>query len=129
VWLAHQPVAARELDGYYVYLHHTLPAEARTDIAHFNKALNDAQQHHEAVANRAFCRMDLGQWPAAIADFEESVGIYPNNDLAEFSIGECYFNPHDDAQAKARFERALALNPGSTLAQEFLVKVAARNAT
>ena len=150
VWLAHYPVAARELEGYYLYLHHTLPSEARTDLAitHFNEALalSDIQQHYEAidtytlaytlvpefyeaVDNRAFCRMDLGQWPAAIADFEESLRINPANDLAEFSIGECYFNLHDDAQARTYFERALALNPESALAQEFLAKVAARAAT
>jgi tetratricopeptide (TPR) repeat protein len=148
VWLAHLPVAARELRGYYFYLQYQQPAEERIELAvsHFNEAmsLSDAQRHHdaidaytlahtlvpefyEAVDNRAFCWMDLGRWPEAIADFEESLRINSANDLAEFSIGECYFNLHDDAQAKARFEKALALNPDSALAQEFLGKVAARS--
>lgn len=148
VWLAHQPIAARELEGYYLYLQHTQPSEARVEqaIGHFNEALalSDAGQHqaaidtytlaytlvpefYEAVDNRAFCRMDLGQWPAAIADFEQSLRINPASDLAEFSIGECYFNLHDDAQARTHFERALALNPESALARDFLAKVAARS--
>jgi tetratricopeptide (TPR) repeat protein len=147
VWLAHQPVVARELRGYYTYLQYHQPAQERIEQAmnHFNEALalSDAQRHHdaidtytlaytlvpefyEAVDNRAFCWMDLGCWPEAITDFEESLRINPANDLAEFSIGECYFNLHDDAQAKAHFEKALALNPNSALAQEFLAKVAAR---
>ncbi|MBO2007614.1 tetratricopeptide repeat protein [Hymenobacter negativus] len=148
VWLAHLPVAARELRGYYTYLQFHQPAAERIEqaIRHFDEALalSDAQRHHdaidtytlaytlvpelyEAVDNRAFCWMDLGCWPEAIADFEESLRINPASDLAEFSIGECYFNLHDDAQAKARFEKALALNPDSALAQEFLGKVAARS--
>lgn len=147
VWLARQPVAARELAGYYTYLQHTqAPAERVEEaIRRFNEglALSDAQQPQEAIEaytlaytlvpeffeavdNRAFCRMDLGQWLAAITDFEESLRINPGSDLAEFSIGECYFNLRDYAQAQLHFERALALNPDSELAREFMDKIAAR---
>ncbi|MGI4875756.1 MAG: tetratricopeptide repeat protein [Janthinobacterium lividum] len=153
VLLTHQPVAAHELEGYHYYLNAMQgdgeePVNPAVDqaIEYFNQALalSDEERHLEAIAayteafklvpvfyealdNRAFCKMDLGQWQAAILDFEESLQINSLNALAEFSIGECYFNLGDDDQATRRFEKALEIDPAYNLPREFLQKVAARH--
>ena len=154
VLLGHEPVRGHELEGYHYYLRAMGGSSAPPDpdssevdqaIRYFNQglALSDEQRHWDAIAayteaadlvpafyealdNRAFCLMDLGLWERAIMGFEQSRSGNRDNELAEFSIGECYFNLGDDAQATARFAKALALDPTHSLSSEFLQKIAAR---
>lgn len=105
-------------------------------------ALSSEKKHHEAIAkyslsvdlipnffeaidNRAFCYMDLGNWDEAIKGFELSLSVNPVSLLAEFSIGECFLRLGNYARAKEQFEKAIAIDPNHKLSHDFLAKAMA----
>lgn len=137
-------IAAGELMGYHEYLRQTREPEYYVTLAneyyqagiHFTdhknydaaidayaKAIDLIPEFFEAIDNRAFCKMDLGKWPEAIADFEASLSVNPGSLLAEFSIGECYLQMANYQKAKEQFEKAVAIDPTHQLSKELLVKV------
>jgi tetratricopeptide (TPR) repeat protein len=146
----HSAVGEHELIGYLEYLKHTdyrkyIDEIGEKGIAKANAlfteacALSDAKQHrqaiekyseiiellptyYEAIDNRAFCKMDLGKWEDAIADFKLSMEINPVSVLAEFSIGECYLKMAKLESAKTQFEKALSIKPDDELSKKFLAK-------
>lgn len=144
VVLGNMSVTAYELAGYHEYLRQTQEPKAYTALAidYFNHGLflTDEQKHeeaidayskgvdlfplfYEAIDNRAFCKMNLGQWEAAIEDFTLSLQVNPVSVLAEFSIGECYLRLKRYGDAKAQFEKALAIDPAHQLSKDFLAHV------
>lgn len=137
-------VRDEELTGYHEYLRQTqsidLIIQEATRYFHEGYSLTDQQKHveaiekysmainlyptlYEAIDNRAFCKMDLGQWSEAIEDFRLSLTIHPYSALAEFSIGECYMNLGDLTAAKEYFNKALAIEPDHELSKEFLQRI------
>lgn len=146
VVLGNMRVSADELIGYHEYLRQTQSPESYTSLAigYFNDGLflTDEQKHeeaidayskgvdlfplfYEAIDNRAFCKMNLAQWEAAIEDFNLSLQVNPASVLAEFSIGECYLRLKRYQDAKLQFEKALVIDPEHQLSKEFLEKVKA----
>jgi tetratricopeptide (TPR) repeat protein len=144
VVLGNMRATANELSGYHEYLKQTQPHESYTPlaIAYFNDGLflTDEQKHeeaidayskaadlvplfYEAIDNRAFCKMNLGLWEAAIEDFLLSLRVFPDSTLAEFSIGECHLRMKRYAEAKAQFEKALSIDPDHQLSKNFLEHV------
>lgn len=132
VLLTNSPLTANDLIGYHTYLQHTQDPKLYISIANeyyeTGNRLSDEKKYHEAIDayskaadlfplffeaidNRAFCKMDLGLWEEAIADFRRSLEIAPNSLLAEFSIGECYYKMGDYQNAKRQFEIAHAIDP------------------
>jgi tetratricopeptide (TPR) repeat protein len=144
VVLGNMRARAYELSGYHEYLKQTQPHESYTPLAitYFNDGLflTDEQKHeeaidayskaadlvplfYEAIDNRAFCKMNLGMWEAAIEDFQLSLQVFPDSTLAEFSIGECHLRMKHYAEAKAQFEKALTIDPEHQLSKNFLEHV------
>lgn len=143
VWIANRPLTADDLIGYHEYIRQTQAPADYIPLAssYFNEGirLSDEGKHaeaieayskasdlvpmfYEAIDNRAFCKMDLGLWQAAIEDFHQSLEVNPVSILAEFSIGECYLNMKNYQEAKTQFEKALAIDPAHQLSKDFLQK-------
>ncbi|MBL0742568.1 tetratricopeptide repeat protein [Chryseolinea lacunae] len=141
--LAKREVTFNDLTGYHEYLRQTaniteLAAEANryfmegyrlTDakklddaITAYSNAIELIPQFYEAIDNRAFCKMDLGQWQEAIEDFNLSLQQNPESVLAEFSIGECLMRLGDYTNAITQFEKALAIDPSHDVSKRFLEK-------
>lgn len=141
VVLANREVKSGELIGYHAYLRQTNNPEQYLSIAdkyyqaalkltdekkhneaidNYNKAIDLFPQFFEAIDNRAFCKMDLGLWTKAIKDFEISLSTNPNNLLAEFSIGECYYKMSNFQKAKEHFQKAHEIDPTHDAPIKFL---------
>lgn len=144
VILGNMRVMAHELVGYHEYLRQTQSPENYTSLAigYFNDGLflTDEQKHeeaidayskgvdlfplfYEAIDNRAFCKMNLALWEAAIEDFNLSLQVNPVSVLAEFSIGECCLRLKRYEDARLQFEKALAIDPDHQLSKDFLAHV------
>ena len=91
-------------------------------IVSYTKAIELIPSFFEAIDNRAFSKMDLGYWDAAIEDFNLSLKTNPDSFLAIFSIGECYFNTAKYVEAKECFEQAAVIDPNHELPKQFLAK-------
>jgi tetratricopeptide (TPR) repeat protein len=59
-------------------------------IAEYSKAIDLFPLFFEAIDNRAFTYMELGDFVSAIHDFEASLGFHPDGNAAFFSRGECF---------------------------------------
>ena len=129
---AKSSVTDDDLVGYFEYLRQTDQVNELTTLAldYYKEANRLADLHHyreaiqkysiaielvpvffEALDNRGFCKMDIGDWGGAIEDFEQSLIANPDGHSAIFSIGECYMKMAKYPEAKTYFMRAQALNP------------------
>ncbi|RZK24224.1 MAG: tetratricopeptide repeat protein, partial [Flavobacterium sp.] len=144
ILITNSQITSNDLIGYHEYLRQTHAQEKYASIANdyyqsgnmladktkyveaidaYSKAIDLFPQFFEAIDNRAFCKMDLGLWYEAIDDFRASLQQNPNSVLAEFSIGECYFNLGEYPMAKQQFEKASKIDPTHEAPQNFLNKV------
>jgi tetratricopeptide (TPR) repeat protein len=142
--LTKDKISSDDLIGYHEYLRQTQEPNYYIPIANeyyqaglrltdekkhydaidsYSKAVDLMPNFFEAIDNRAFCKMDLGQWAEAIEDFQESLEVNPNSLLAEFSIGECYLKMDNYKEAKEQFEKAIAIDPTHQAPKDFLKKV------
>jgi tetratricopeptide (TPR) repeat protein len=142
--LTKKNVTSDDLIGYHEYLRQTQEPNYYIPIANqyyqeglrltdekkhyeaidsYSKAVDLMPEFFEAIDNRAFCKMDLGQWAEAIEDFQESLEVNPGSLLAEFSIGECYLKLENYQKAKEQFEKAVAIDPTHQAPKDFLKKV------
>jgi len=143
-FLTKDKVSSDDLIGYHEYLRQTQEPTYYIPIANdyyqsglrltdekkhyeaidsYSKAIDLLPNFFEAIDNRAFCKMDLGQWAEAIEDFQESLEVNPKSLLAEFSIGECYLKMNNFQKAKEQFEKAIAIDPTHQAPKDFLKKV------
>ncbi|RYG00778.1 MAG: tetratricopeptide repeat protein, partial [Chitinophagaceae bacterium] len=132
-----------ELHGYHTYLRITddfeelaviangyfAKASAATDngdyeaaIYYYSMCIGVTPVYWEAIDNRAFSKMDLFRWSEAIEDFNLSLEVNPGNNLAIFSIGECYLRLEQNGKAREQFELVLQDDPTHELALSFLGK-------
>lgn len=139
--IGNQTVSEDDLEGYFVYIKSTqnineIVKYAKTfyqqaheltnqnnieaAIQKYTKAIDLMPNFYEAIDNRAFCHMDLGNWNEAIKGFNQSLAVNPNSMLAIFSIGECYFNSEQYSEAKPYFEHAAQIDPNHPKPKEFL---------
>jgi tetratricopeptide (TPR) repeat protein len=72
-------------------------------IAEYSRAIELFPLFFEAIDNRAFTYMELGQFREALNDFEDSLRVNPNGVAAYFSRGECLMKLGDLAAAEAVF--------------------------
>ncbi len=142
--LTNKQILADNLIGYHEYLRQTQEPNYYISIANgyykiglkltdekkhyeaidfYSKAIDLFPQFFEAIDNRAFCKMDLALWANAIEDFKLSLLQNPNSLLAEFSIGECYFNIGDYQNAKRQFEIAHNIDQNHQAPKQFLDKI------
>lgn len=89
-------------------------------VKKYDKAIDLIPGFFEAIDNRAFCFMDLGQWKEAIEGFHQSLEVNPNSFLAIFSIGECHLKLKEYPKAVEYFEKATVINPNYPKTKEFL---------
>ncbi|WP_290792327.1 tetratricopeptide repeat protein [Flavihumibacter sp. UBA7668] len=142
--LTNDKISSKDLIGYHEYLRQMKEPNYYIPIANeyyqaglrlteekrhydaidsYSKAVDLMPDFFEAIDNRAFCKMDLGQWAGAIEDFQESLEVNPNSLLAEFSIGECYLKMDNYQKAKEQFEKAIAIDQTHQAPKDFLKKV------
>jgi tetratricopeptide (TPR) repeat protein len=65
------------------------PGEQESAIDLYTKAIDIFPLFYEAIDNRAFTYMELGDYTTALRGFEESLRINPTGNAAFFSRGEC----------------------------------------
>ena len=63
--------------------------ERRTAIELYTQAIDIFPLFYEAIDNRAFTYMELGDYAEALRGFEESLYVNPTGNAAFFSRGEC----------------------------------------
>lgn len=63
--------------------------ERRTAIDLYTRAIDIFPLFYEAIDNRAFTYMELGDYAEALQGFEESLRVNPTGNSAFFSRGEC----------------------------------------
>ncbi|MEO8405090.1 MAG: tetratricopeptide repeat protein [Chitinophagaceae bacterium] len=144
VFLLNKNITSDDLIGYHEYLRQTqqvsdyvllvdkyyqdgyrLTNEKKYNeaIDAYSKAIDLVPTFFEAIDNRAFCKMDIGQWEEAIEDFKKSLLVNPGTVLAEFSIGECYFKMKEYSKAREKFEKAHEIDPSDPAPIEFLKRL------
>jgi Tetratricopeptide repeat len=72
-------------------------------ITEYSRAADLFPLFYEAIDNRAFTYMELGNYKDALTDFERSLSVNPNGLAAFFSKGECLMKLGDLAGAEAVF--------------------------
>ncbi len=72
-------------------------------IIEYSKAIYLFPLFFEAIDNRAFTHMELGDFSTAIQDFETSLGVNPDGNAAFFSRGECFLKMDRLDEAEAIF--------------------------
>lgn len=75
----------------------------REAIAEYDKAVELFPLFYEAIDNRAFLHMELGDYRTALAGFEESLRVEPNGEAAFFSRAECHLRLGEFDQAASQF--------------------------
>ncbi|MCZ8227516.1 MAG: tetratricopeptide repeat protein, partial [Burkholderiaceae bacterium] len=73
-------------------------------IAEYSQAIELFPLYYEAIDNRAFTHMELGNLREALVDFEQSLRVYPDGSTAFFSKGECLMKLGELKAAEAIFE-------------------------
>ena len=107
--------------GFYQQAHALSTEQDHTGaIQKYSQAIDLLPNFFEAIDNRAFAYMDLGQWAEAIAGFKQSLEVNPNSLLPIFSIGECHLKLKEYPQAKDYFEQAIKIAPNHPKPKEFL---------
>lgn len=77
----------------------------------YSKAIDLFPLFYEAIDNRAFTYMDLGQYTKAMDDFKSSLQVNPNGLSAFFSIGECLLKLGQYADAMQVFKNGIVKFP------------------
>ncbi|MGH8079908.1 MAG: tetratricopeptide repeat protein [Lysobacter sp.] len=90
-------------------------AQPRQAIEHYTRAFELFPLFFEAIDNRAFSLMDLGEHVAALAGFEDSLRVNPQGEAALFSRGECLLKLGRYDEAEAAFREG-AQRPGDNQA-------------
>ncbi|WP_432731816.1 tetratricopeptide repeat protein [Variovorax sp. W6] len=96
-------------------------------IAEYDAAVELFPLFFEAIDNRAFTRMELGNFREALDDFEQSLQVNPEGEAAFFSKGECLMRLGELAAAEAIFTEGKERFPAKkALFGEFLGRVRAQ---
>jgi tetratricopeptide (TPR) repeat protein len=89
-------VAAAFADGYARSEAGDVPGA----IEAYSRTLELFPGYADAVDNRGLLHMERGEWDRAIADFERSLEIAPDNPLALLSLAECHLGKRDPGRAR-----------------------------
>ncbi len=85
--------------------------ERQGAIELYTKAIDIFPLLYEAIDNRAFTYMELGDYATALQGFEESLRVNPTGNAAFFSRGECLMKLGMLDQAAAVFEEGATRFP------------------
>ncbi len=102
------------------------PNQRKEAIEAYTQAIDIYPYHFHALDNRGLTFMELGDFPNAIKDFQESLNISPKMMLPTFSIGECYYKLKDYKAALEFFEKANQIEPHNELVEKWLKLTKAR---
>jgi tetratricopeptide (TPR) repeat protein len=102
--------------------------ERQQAIASYTKAIELFPMLYEAIDNRAFTYMELGQWSSAIFDFQESLQVNPEGKAAFFSLGECMLRLGMLDKAEAVFAEGAQRWPDQPHFKQFLEQARAEMA-
>ncbi len=113
-----------------IYVHaHALGREGKRDeaIDEYSRAIDLLPTFWQAIDNRAFLQMELGDFESALHGFEHSLSIHPDGVAAFFSKGECLMKLGGRLEeAEAVFAEGVARFPDKrALFVEFLETVRA----
>lgn len=98
-------------------------------IAEYSAAIDLFPPFFEAIDNRAFTHMELGNYREALGDFEASLRVNPDGEAAFFSRGECLMRLGELETAETVFEEGLTRFPEKkTLFMDFLKQARGRRA-
>ena len=96
-------------------------------IAEYSLAIDLFPLFYEAIDNRAFTYMELGQFKEALLDFEESLQVNPTGVSAFFSKGECLLKLGEFMAAEKIFQEGQVRFPAErAMFTKFLEQVRAR---
>lgn len=99
-------------------------------IAAYSAAVDRFPPFFEAIDNRAFTHMELGNFRDALGDFEESLRVNPDGVAAFFSKGECLMRLGELEAAEAVFAEGLTRFPEkNSLFSDFLKQARGRQAS
>lgn len=73
-----------------------------------DKAIHKRADFRPALLQRGFCKIEIEQETAAIEDFQNILLIDPDNTLALFNLGTCYYNLSRYPESVHYFTEALA---------------------
>ncbi|MFC5743757.1 tetratricopeptide repeat protein [Dyella tabacisoli] len=85
--------------------------ERQSAIDLYTRAIDTFPLFYEAIDNRAFTYMELGDFAAALRGFEESLRVNPIGNAAFFSRGECLMKLGLLDKATAAFKEGAARFP------------------
>lgn len=92
-------------------------------IEHYSRAIDLFPFFSEAIDNRAFTYMDLGDYERALDGFEMSLDVNPDGFSAFFSRGECLMKLGRFEEAEEVFKEGMELFPEKKdLCEEFYKK-------
>ncbi len=96
---------------------------ARAALGELQVSLERAPDNEEAWLARAYLCYRIGARDAAADAINRALAINPDRAMTHSALGQIALERGDGATARARFERALDLDPGDTLAVEGLRKL------
>lgn len=83
----------------------------REAIEEYTRAIDKFPLYYEAIDNRGFSYLNLGDFASALDDFEHSLQIWPDGETAYFASGECLLRLGKLDEAEAIFADGAA-RPG-----------------
>ena len=91
-------------------------------IQAYTEAIRILPTYYEAIDNRGFLKMRLGDYEGATSDFELSIQVESQNHLSHAALGECCFYLKDYKRAHEEMQKALEIEE-RPLARDWLGKI------
>lgn len=82
-------------------------------IDHFSLAINNSENNIEYYLNRAEAFTQLGETKMALNDFQIILSYDPNNSIAYYKKGYCYFVNGDYEKANESFDKVKEIEPNN----------------
>jgi tetratricopeptide (TPR) repeat protein len=95
----------------------------RRKLAGFDALIAAAPGFAEAYNQRAIVHFQLGDWPKALADYQQALRLNPYHFGAAAGLGRCHLKLGKDRPALRAFRNALRLNPAMEEIEEMVRKL------
>lgn len=97
---------------------------AEEAIAHFDKAIELADDRWAYHFNRARAYADLRDWPGAINGYRDALQLFPDDYATHFNLARALDAAARTAEAAAAYRRYLDLNPDEPSADKIRARIA-----